>query len=502
VGGHHELSLNIGDGKTSIDVQHNIAVNFCRRVKHGEGIKGSKPTSSKNHQATSAPLSTIPKWNPSKTTEIPEIPEDNPESPKKSTGAKSSKTPASEEQNVTSEPPSTKPTEVPITSSEVGVSTEALESSPVPKKTSTLIKSTSAESDDETPTKAQASLNQLAPIEKPTLIEDASDDLVASTDVVKASSPRKPTCTPSQSESVSYDDEDIGNPSEVISTVPPTRAVRLGTEPAQASPTVEQVQRQSPNGDAPLLTVSSINTWYDYINSFLQTAQATQTEDSASSITTANPEPSANAGKRRVQRFSLWPRSLLATDHDTEMTTQQEAEENQGLFHILPIGEAEEAASVTTADEDSSVADILDSDVLVEEQTMEPVDNTAAPGDDLPEAENEETLLPLQEDEPQLEDDHPSPPPEDNTPIMVEEPIFDSDEESETERNTHTTQDMNDERPTRPPPRPTRSLSTKYRQPANTPIPTLANDLSFAVVIDEAESSVCVTCAVCRKLLI
>jgi hypothetical protein len=222
-GAHHELSLNIGDGKTSIDVQHNIAVNFCRRVKHGEGIKGSKPTSSKNHQATSAPLSTIPKWNPSKTTEIPEIPEDNPESPKKSTGAKSSKTPASEEQNVTSEPPSTKPTEVPITSSEVGVSTEALESSPVPKKTSTLIKSTSAESDDETPTKAQASLNQLAPIEKPTLIEDASDDLVASTDVVKASSPRKPTCTPSQSESVSYDDEDIGNPSEVISTVPPTR---------------------------------------------------------------------------------------------------------------------------------------------------------------------------------------------------------------------------------------------------------------------------------------
>ncbi|KAL7779622.1 hypothetical protein CFE70_009127 [Pyrenophora teres f. teres 0-1] len=76
----------------------------------------------------------------------------------------------------------------------------------------------------------------------------------------------------------------------------------------------------------PALTVSSMNSWYDYISSYMRTAGTpTQTLHTATSRPIARSKPSSNAGVKRVTPLSLlWRKDKRQYDDDSDDTAGDE----------------------------------------------------------------------------------------------------------------------------------------------------------------------------------
>ncbi|RMZ69350.1 hypothetical protein GMOD_00006131 [Pyrenophora seminiperda CCB06] len=402
----------------SIPVRKEHAMSFCRVVEGGDGLTGSKTSS--NGTATDTASTKEPGTTPSE--------EDSSKSTKTTHKLKGSKNAGSEtglnSSKASTPTPSASATNSPVsgtgdTDDNSDTSESATQLSPSistsyvasathksKSKTSSNAMSSSTSSDDtadasttldsssssETPsadtvpTDRKTSSADLTASQDSTVSQDSttsqasadeSGDLVNSTSSKKkkahstpdtsasqptddASSPQ-PTIQTSSTENSSDDsstsDDDNSTPS---TTLIPTLASPLAIVQGAADP--------PPNPAIPHLTVSSMNSWYNVINSYMSTAAASATvepdvvatpgtvvstnSENGAVRRTANPSmytagsptqilqlakirsttrssPSSNAGKRVVPPSLLWWRSKVQEDDDDESTETQEDTDKQ-----------------------------------------------------------------------------------------------------------------------------------------------------------------------------
>lgn len=393
---HHHLNLEAENGTVKIPVEQDVATNFCRRVKHGEDINGSTTSAVRLSTATKISRESITRISttdqgkgPSNTLEI--------------THSVSSEGVSSKHR---SKSRLAKPTQIKATTSSHEKPGEGSESSSPKVKPSEAETVTPSHTKTSVPTdEGVLQPSRVLPVSSKTQHETAAKTSADPAGTVDKSAHATPP--PSNSGSRPTDNADAVDSPSLEGEQSDTPAKITTTRPL---PSVAQVQKDGSEIDTPYLTVTSINTWYDYINSFMQTSQSTQTIEIRNSEATADSRPLANAAPKRRRGINLWPRVLFSREHGDSVETQEGIEEmntadtefeelssqREDDDSLVPSEEAHESSEeeVSSEEEPSST-----------DQDGPPIEDTSTKGETTPATEEDITSAEEDKHKPTIEND-------------------------------------------------------------------------------------------------
>jgi hypothetical protein len=150
----------------------------------------------------------------------------------------------------------------------------------------------------------------------------------------------------------------LSNSSVLEPITPPTPPAQVKAADATASPVSQDAAK------TPSLTESSINTWAEYIKSYMDSATSTNFERRSVLTGTAIPQPSSNAAVPQPNRSGIWtqlvrrrPRNLEPADNTVEAESREDGvmpQDPDDLF-VAPQKSSSSTAAATTTTADTTL---------------------------------------------------------------------------------------------------------------------------------------------------
>ncbi|KAJ4374385.1 hypothetical protein N0V83_003126 [Neocucurbitaria cava] len=344
-GTYYELGLGVGTSTAKFSVREDYAVEYCRKVRYGEGIglTTSKATPGSMTAKPSRTFGTLRSSKHAPSQAETTTPMDDESRTTRSSRPHTTKAPTPDDSWETSrrfKHISTRASSntVDASSSDLSANDAAFttslteESSDIPSwPTETQIDITTADDGKAAITQAQPLATETEavftePIDSISTQSNPEQEISSPTVAVEIR-PGRPKTTSAPGDSLTSD-----TPIEISPGLPTATSDSdsVYVEGAKIIPTSFVAHKNG--GDVPHLTVSSINSWYDYINSFLRTAEPTQSDNAAAQTTgPVDADPSSNAAIRKVRRMDLWGRERsVGGSAGSIRTVRLEAEEEPG----------------------------------------------------------------------------------------------------------------------------------------------------------------------------